>query len=98
MFYNGFKYFQVFLQVSQMHVSNVSFVFKSMLHLLHLDVSKLDRCISLLVFLISRLDVRRGKTKPVPTSVGGPQCLRADVADEMRVGRRRTRDGGQRRG
>jgi hypothetical protein len=37
--YNGFKCFHVFLQVFQTHVS---FVFRRMLHLLHLDISKLD--------------------------------------------------------
>ena len=36
--------FQVFLQVFQMHVS---FVFRRMLQLLHLDVSKLDRVLHL---------------------------------------------------
>jgi hypothetical protein len=39
--------FQVFLQVFQMHVSNVSFVFKRALQLLYLDVSKLDRMLHL---------------------------------------------------
>ena len=37
--YNGFKCFHVFFQVFQTHVS---FIFKCMLNLLHLDVSKLD--------------------------------------------------------
>ena len=35
--------FQVFLQVFQMHISTVLFVFKCILQLLHLDVPKLDR-------------------------------------------------------
>jgi hypothetical protein len=39
--------FQVFLQVFQTYVSNVSFVFRLTLHLLHLDVSKLDRVLHL---------------------------------------------------
>jgi hypothetical protein len=39
--------FQVFLQVFQTHVSNISFVFRHMLQLLHLDVSKLDRTLHL---------------------------------------------------
>jgi hypothetical protein len=34
--------FQVFLQVFQTHVLNVSFVFKRMLQVLYLDVSKVD--------------------------------------------------------
>jgi hypothetical protein len=39
--------FQVFLQVFQTHVSNVLFVFRRILQLLHLDVSKLDRVLHL---------------------------------------------------
>jgi hypothetical protein len=35
-------FFQVFLQVFQMHVSSVSSVFRRMLQVLHLDVSKVD--------------------------------------------------------
>ena len=33
-------FFQVFLQVFQMHVSSVSSVFRRMLQVLHLDISK----------------------------------------------------------
>ena len=48
MFYNSF---QVFLQVFQMHVSSVSSVFRRMLQVLCLNVSKVDGCcISLLAF------------------------------------------------
>jgi hypothetical protein len=55
--------FHVFLQVFQTHVSNVSFVFRRILQLLHLDVLKPDRVLhlSLIAFLLSRLSIRRGK-------------------------------------
>jgi hypothetical protein len=36
-------FFQVFLQVFQMHVSSVSSIFRHMLQMLHLDVSKVDQ-------------------------------------------------------
>ena len=39
--------FRVFLRVFRTHVSNVSFVFRRMLQLLHLDVSKLQRVLHL---------------------------------------------------
>jgi hypothetical protein len=42
-----FKFFQVFLQVFQTHVSNISFIFWLMLYLLRLDVSTLDRVLYL---------------------------------------------------
>ena len=42
-----FKYFMCFLQVFQMHVSNVLFVFGRMLQLLHLNVLKLVRVLHL---------------------------------------------------
>jgi hypothetical protein len=66
----------------------VSFVFRRMLHLLQLDVSKLNECyISLLAFVLSRLGIRRGKAKAVPTGAGRPHVL---------AGRRSKRDvGGQ---
>ena len=82
------------LQVFQKHVSNVSFVFRRTLQLLHLDVSKLDRVlhISLLSFLLSRLCVRRRNAEAVPTSVGGPHML-ADRRNRRDVGEQ-ARDGG----
>jgi hypothetical protein len=43
MFAMVFKRFYVFFQVFQKHVSNVSSIFRCMLQVLHLDVSKLDR-------------------------------------------------------
>jgi hypothetical protein len=50
--------FRVFLQVFQMHVSNVSSDFRRMLQMLHLDVSKLDRVLHLHPrFLLPRLGV-----------------------------------------
>jgi hypothetical protein len=39
--------FQVFLHVLQMHVSSVLFVFRRMLQVLHVDVSKVDRVLHL---------------------------------------------------
>jgi hypothetical protein len=39
--------FQMFLQVFQMHVSSVSSTFRSMLQVLHLDISKVDRVLHL---------------------------------------------------
>ena len=42
-----FKCFQVFLQVFQMHVSSASSVFRRMLQVLHLNISKVDRVLHL---------------------------------------------------
>ena len=36
------EFFQVFLQVFQMHVSSVSSVFRRMLQVFHLNISKVD--------------------------------------------------------
>jgi len=88
--YNGFKCFQVFLQVFQTHVSNVSFIFRNMLQLLPLDVLKLDRVLHFPPCLqLSCLGVRHGKwaqAESVPTSTGGPH---------MRAGGRNRRDVGE---
>jgi hypothetical protein len=55
MFYNDF---QVLLQVFQMYVSSVSSVFRRMLKVLHLDVSKVDRMLHIPPrLLLSRLGV-----------------------------------------
>jgi hypothetical protein len=54
--------FQVFLQIFQTHVLNVSFVFRRMLQVLYLDVLKLDRVLHLSPrLLLPRLGVRHGK-------------------------------------
>ena len=53
----GFKCFQVFLQMFQMHVLNVSSVFRRMLQVLYLDVSKVDRVLHVPRFLLPRLGV-----------------------------------------
>ena len=59
--------FYVFLQVFQMHVSNVLSALKRMLQLLHLDVSKVDRVLHLLpCFLLPCLSVL------LPASAGHP--------------------------
>jgi len=42
MFLMAFQVFSVFLQVFQEHVSSVSSVFRRMLQIFHLDVSKVD--------------------------------------------------------
>jgi len=63
--YNGFKCFSGVLQVFQKHVS---FVFRRMLQLLHLDVSKLDRVLHIpprLSAISPRCQTREGG--------GGPQ-------------------------
>jgi hypothetical protein len=89
-----FKCFHVFLQVFQTHVSNISFVFRRTLHLLHLDVSKLDRVLHLpprLCVVSPRWSAGRGRQSPL--AWGGPYGL-AGAADEMWVGRRGTWDGG----
>jgi hypothetical protein len=40
---NGFQvFFSFFLQVFQTHVSNVSYAFRRILQVLHIDVSKVD--------------------------------------------------------
>jgi hypothetical protein len=43
-----FKCFQVLLQVFQIHVSSVSYVFRRMLQMFHLDVSKVERVLHML--------------------------------------------------
>jgi hypothetical protein len=43
----AFKYFQVFFQVFQKHVSSVSTAFKHMLQLLYLDASKVNQVLHL---------------------------------------------------
>jgi len=42
------EFFQVFLQVFQMHVSSVSSVFRRMLQMFHLNISKVDRVLHML--------------------------------------------------
>jgi hypothetical protein len=86
--------FQVFLQVFQMHVSNILFVFRCMLYLLHLDVSKLDRVLNLSPSpFCCFASAKRGKAEVVPTGIGGPHVL-ASVVDEMWAGKRGTWDWG----
>jgi hypothetical protein len=95
--------FQVFLQMFEMQVSNVSFVFRRMLQVLHLDVSKLDRVLHLPPrLLLSRLGVRCGKraqAEAVSDGAGGPHvhvqqpraCSRMQHAKQQQeawVGRR----------
>jgi hypothetical protein len=46
------QWFQVFLQVLQMHVLSVSSAFKRMLQVLYLNVSKVDRVLHLLPHLL----------------------------------------------
>jgi hypothetical protein len=48
MFAMVFKYFQMFLQLFQTHVLSVSSVFRRILQVLHLDVSKVDRILHML--------------------------------------------------
>jgi hypothetical protein len=46
---NGFHaFFRCFLQVFQKHVLSVSFVFKRMLYIFYLDVSKIDQVLHML--------------------------------------------------
>jgi hypothetical protein len=42
--------FHVFLQVFQKHVLSVSFIFRHMLQVLHLDVSKIDQMLRMLQY------------------------------------------------
>ena len=60
----GFKCFQVFLQVFQTHVS---FVFRRILQLLHLNVSKLDR----VLYLSPRISVVSPRCQTQKASAGG---------------------------
>ena len=46
--YNGFKCFYVFLQVFQTHVLSVSSIFRYMLQMFHLNVSKVERVLHML--------------------------------------------------
>jgi hypothetical protein len=56
-------FFQVFLQVFQMHVSSVSSTFGCMLQMLHLDILKVDRVLHLPPrFLLFHLDVSSSGT------------------------------------
>jgi hypothetical protein len=90
--------FRVFLQVFHIHVLNVSFVFRRILYLLHLDVSKLDRALLLpprLSDVSPRCQVWEGGGSP-HWRRAGLTCF-AGVVDEMWAGRCRTRDGRQRR-
>jgi hypothetical protein len=80
--YNGFKCFSGVLQVFQTHVSKISFVFRHMLQLLYLDVSKLDR--------VSHLSLRLSVVSPwCHTGAGGPHMLagghnRRDMGEQTR--------------
>jgi hypothetical protein len=56
--------------------------------------NKIECCISLLAFLLSRLSVRRGKVEVVPTGIGGPTCLPLGTAGETWAGRHGTREEG----
>jgi hypothetical protein len=75
--------FQVFLQVFRTHDSNVSFVFRSMLHL---NVLKLDR--------VLHLPPRSFAVSSRCQARADPTCLRAGAASETWAGRHRMRDGG----
>jgi hypothetical protein len=69
--------FRVFLQVFHMHVLNVLFVFRRILYLLHLDVSKLDRALLLpsrLSDVSPRCQVREGGGSPYWRRAG-PTCF-----------------------
>jgi hypothetical protein len=50
MFAMVFNYFSCAFQVFQQHVSNVSFVFRCMLQVLHLDASKVDQVLHMLQY------------------------------------------------
>ena len=98
MFYldNGFKcYSGLFCKCVQTHVSNVSFVFRHMLQLWHLDVSKLDRVLHLpprlLCYLASVSGTRKRRRSPLTWM--GLTCLWAGAASETWTDRRETRDG-----
>jgi hypothetical protein len=80
--------FEVFLQVFQTYVSNVSFVFRYMLHLLQLDVSKLDR----VLHLTPRLCV----VTAWPHWCGQAPCACGQAWDVGRGQRRGRPDGGGR--
>jgi hypothetical protein len=88
----------VVLQVFQKHVSNVSFVFRHMLQLLHLDVSKLDQVLHLPPrLLLSRPSVKREKraqAEAVPTGVGSPHVLAGERSRRDMGGQARDKGSG----
>jgi hypothetical protein len=98
--YNGFKCFSDVLQMFQTYVSNVLFVLRRMLEVLHLNVLKVDQVLHItLRLLLPRLGVRHGKraqAEAVPAGAGGPhvhawlQAWRA-VACNMRSSYRQAR-------
>jgi hypothetical protein len=92
--YNGFKCFSCVFARFQTHFK-FSFVFRRMLQLMHLDVSKLDQVLHLPTCLSvvspwcqAREDIDG------PHWRGRPHMLAGGAAGETWAGRRGTRDGG----
>jgi hypothetical protein len=72
--YNGFKCFQVFLQVFSDACFKCFICFQSYVAIVALGFkSRSSVCISLLAFLLSHLSIRHRKMEAVPTSAGGPE-------------------------
>ena len=86
MFYMGFKYFQVFLQIFQMHVLNVSSVLRRMLQVLHLDVLKVDQVLHPPPHFLMPCILLRGRQRG---PVRGWQWMRARALPFNYAGRNR---------
>jgi hypothetical protein len=94
------QWFQVFLQVFQTHVSNVLFVFRRMLQLLHLHVSKTRSSVtspssSFFCCIASVAGV--GRQRQPPLARVPPTCLWTGAEGKTWVDKRGTWDMGQRR-